>query len=208
MTTIYTFGDSVLDCARYNEHGITPTGLLASNDDVLFPEFRGRDLRTTLGRNVSTIERAVDGSTVSDLLAQIEVGPVPEGALTLLTIGGNDLLLGLVVGDEADFTNFRRALRSSTSRLEHTRLLIGNVYDPSFRDDRRNFLSVEPVVARSAHRRVNTILAEEASRVGATLVDLHAHFLGGDSSWFTRTIEPSLTGASEIRRTVLRALDL
>jgi hypothetical protein len=49
---------------------------------------------------------------------------------------------------------------------------------------------------------VNRILAEAGSRYGA-LVDLHAHFLRGNLSWFTQTIEPSLIGASEIRRCFL-----
>jgi acyl-CoA thioesterase I len=35
------------------------------------------------------------------------------------------------------------------------------------------------------------------------LIDLHAHFLTGDPSWFTQIIEPSLQGASEIRRCFL-----
>jgi acyl-CoA thioesterase-1 len=43
------------------------------------------------------------------------------------------------------------------------------------------------------------VLAAAATRAG-TLVDLHGWFLRGDPSWFTRTIEPSLRGASEIRR--------
>ena len=41
-----------------------------------------------------------------------------------------------------------------------------------------------------------------AARHG-TLVDLHAHFLTGDRSWFEMNIEPSLTGASEVRRCFL-----
>src|SRR5207248_1660995 len=45
-TTLYTFGDSILDCGHYNAHGVTPGGLLVRNDDRLFPEFRGRDLAT------------------------------------------------------------------------------------------------------------------------------------------------------------------
>ncbi len=44
---------------------------------------------------------------------------------------------------------------------------------------------------------MNGVIAELAKRSGA-LVDLHAHFLTGDSSWFTQIIEPSLQGASEI----------
>jgi hypothetical protein len=33
------------------------------------------------------------------------------------------------------------------------------------------------------------------------LVDVHAHFLRGDPPWLVPTIEPSLVGASEERRT-------
>jgi acyl-CoA thioesterase-1 len=28
--TLYTFGDSILDCGRYNEHGIDPGQLIAT----------------------------------------------------------------------------------------------------------------------------------------------------------------------------------
>ncbi|MBA2565084.1 MAG: hypothetical protein H0V09_06635 [Gemmatimonadetes bacterium] len=49
---------------------------------------------------------------------------------------------------------------------------------------------------------MNEVLARLATRYGR-LVDLHAHFLTGDPSWFTRTIEPSLRGASEVRRAFL-----
>lgn len=206
MNAIYTFGDSILDCGRYNAHGVTPARLLARNDDRLFPDFRGRDLRTTLGRDVVATERAVDGSTVADLDRQLVAGRVPEGAITILTIGGNDLLQGLVTRDNRAFTAFEETLRRALSALGHARLFVGNVYDPSFGDDSNNFVGVEPSVARRAHKRVNEILAAETALAGGTLVDLHAHFLTGDASWFTSVIEPSLKGASEIRRAMLVAI--
>src|SRR5438128_491252 len=56
--TVYTFGDSVLDCARYNEHGVHPGQLLVRNDDALFPEFAGRDLQTRGPARL--VHRAVD----------------------------------------------------------------------------------------------------------------------------------------------------
>ncbi len=205
MTTVYTFGDSILDCARYNDHGATPATLLARNDDRLFPEFRGRDLSTTFGQTVAVVERAVDGSTVVDVPRQLATAPVPDGAVTLLTIGGNDLLHGLVYGDIREFAKFQRFVRRILGALEHTRLFVGNVYDPSFGDDARNFLDIDPTVARRSHRRVNEMLSAETARMGGTLVDLHAHFLMGDASWFTSVIEPSLVGASEVRRAVLAA---
>jgi hypothetical protein len=52
---------------------------------------------------------------------------------------------------------------------------------------------------------MNAILAEAGRRYGAS-VDLHRHFLGGDPTWFTRTIEPSLVGASEVRAAFLPAI--
>jgi hypothetical protein len=81
-------------------------------------------------------------------------------------------------------------------------VLLGNVYDPTFGDDSRNFLGIDPALARANHTGLNAVLAEAAARHG-TLVDLHAHFLRGDPSWLTSIIEPSLVGASEVRRCFL-----
>ena len=45
--TVYTFRDSILDCARYNEYGVHPGQLIVRNDDGLFPDFKGRDLSSS-----------------------------------------------------------------------------------------------------------------------------------------------------------------
>lgn len=81
-------------------------------------------------------------------------------------------------------------------------MLLGNVYDPTIGDDRRNFVGVDPAVARTNLQRMNTMIEKIANRYGH-VVDLHAHFLTGEPSWFTATIEPSLRGASEVRRAFL-----
>jgi len=63
-----TFGDSVLDCARYNERGLDPGHLIVRNDDALFPEFRGRDLHA---RGPAVLEhRAQDGARIDALPRQ------------------------------------------------------------------------------------------------------------------------------------------
>ncbi|HEX2172052.1 MAG TPA: SGNH/GDSL hydrolase family protein [Dehalococcoidia bacterium] len=200
---IWTFGDSILDCARYNEHGITPGELIIRNDDRLFPEFRGQDLSSRAGGPPRLEHRAVDGATIRSLPAQARgiAGP----GVALLTIGGNDLLSGLVVDSGPGIEAFGRALTAFLENVPIRPVLIGNVYDPTFGDDSQNFLGVDPAMARSNHRRVNETLAEAGARYGA-LVDLHGHFLTGDPSWYTRIIEPSLTGASEVRRCFLRHL--
>jgi acyl-CoA thioesterase-1 len=198
--TLYTFGDSILDCGHYNAHGVHPGGLLVQNDDRLFPEFRGRDLASHM--EVRLEHRATDGATVASLARQVAGLRVEGAAVALLTVGGNDLIRGLAGDTGPEVERFAEALEAFLRALPIRPVLIGTVYDPTFGDDRRNFLGVEPAVARANHRRVNGVLADLAAHYGA-LVDLHAHFLTGDPAWYTHTIEPSLSGASEVRRAFL-----
>ena len=205
--TLLTFGDSVLDCGHYNAHGLTPGRLLLRNDDALFPEFKGLDLEHE--RGAARLEhRAVDGATVAGLPAQARGLRPPAGAAAaLLTVGGNDLLRGLAADRSgAGVRGFESALSDFLRALPVRPVLLGTVYDPTFGDDARNFLGVPAALARMNHRRVNEVIAALAARHGGRLVDLHAHFLRGDPSWFTRTIEPSLVGASEVRRAFRAAL--
>jgi acyl-CoA thioesterase-1 len=197
MPTLLTFGDSILDCGRYNDRGIHPGQLLVRNDDVLFPDFRGQDLAHL--RPARLDHRAVDGGTVQDLAAQSRGLRRGEGPrVALLTVGGNDLLRGLAADTGPGLKAFEAALLRFLRGLDVDRVLVGTVYDPTFGDDGRNFLGVDAKVARANLRRVNAVLAVAAQTHGA-LVDLEAHFLRGDPSWFTHTIEPSLRGASEVR---------
>ena len=200
MITVYTFGDSILDCGHYNDYGVHPGQLVVRNDDRLFPEFEGKDLAS---RSEARLEhRAVDGATVDGLQSQARGLKVNAQAVAVLTIGGNDLLRGLVTDDGSGIRRFAQTLEAFLKQLPIRPVFVGNVYDPSFGDDTRNFLGVDPKLARENHRRINFVLAEMGSKYGA-LVDLHAHFLKGDPSWYTYTIEPSLTGASEVRRAFL-----
>ena len=203
--TLLTFGDSILDCGHYNAHGVHPGALLVRNDDRLFPEFQGRDLQHSRGA-ARLDHRAVDGATVAGLPAQARGLRSPQGpAAALLTVGGNDLLRGLAGDGGAGLRAFEAALSGFLRTLPVRPVLLGTVYDPTFGDDARNFLGVPAALARANHRRVNDILGALAARHGR-LVDLHAHFLRGDPSWFVRTIEPSLVGASEVRRAFWAAL--
>ncbi len=204
MLTVRTFGDSILDCARYNEHRVDPGRLLVENDDALFPEFRGRDLSH---RGETRLDhRAVDGSVVDDLPDQVDGLVVDGPSIALLTIGGNDLLMGLLDDRGPGIEEFARKLGRFLEALPIRPVLIGTVYDPTFGDDDLNVFGVAPAWGRENHRRINASLAELAKAYGA-LVDLHRHFLKGRPDWFTRTIEPSLTGASEVRRCFLEAIE-
>jgi lysophospholipase L1-like esterase len=200
---VWTFGDSILDCRHYNERGLDPGQLLIRNDDALFPEFRGQDLQS---RGPAWLEhRAVDGATVDGLESQARGVKAAAASVALLTVGGNDLLRGLASDTGPGVRRFEAALDAFLRRLPIRPVLLGTVYDPTFGDDSRNFLSVPPRIARANHRRVNDVIVALAGRYGR-VADLHAHFLRGQPDWYTRTIEPSLIGASEIRRVFLREL--
>ena len=200
MFTLYTFGDSILDCGRYNPYGIHPGQLLVQNDDGRFPEFRGQDL---LSHGSARLEhRAQDGATVDSLPGQIRNLQVNGPAAAIITVGGNDLIRGLIRDSGPGIAAFQRDLEAFVRALPIRPVFLGNVYDPTFGDDERNFLGVEPAVGRRNHRALHDAIANIADRYG-TLVDLHAHFLTGDPAWFTYTIEPSLLGASEVRRAFL-----
>lgn len=200
MVTLYTFGDSILDCGRYNEFGVHPGQLLVYNDARLFPEFQGQDLAS---RGSARLEhRALDGATVDGLPFQAQGLRVEERAIALITIGGNDLLRGLIHDTGTGIATFANTLDTFVQQLPIRPVLLGNVYDPTLGDDNRNFLGVDSAIARQNLQRMNTMIQEIANRYGQ-LVNLHAHFLTGDLSWFTATIEPSLKGASEVRRAFL-----
>jgi acyl-CoA thioesterase-1 len=205
MATIYTFGDSVLDCARYNDHDVHPGALIVQNDDALFPEFRGQDLAHRGGGRL--VARASDGAMLDALGRQSrDVAPDPRGA-ALVSIGGNDLLQRMLLAPSAAVEAFGRALEARIAALPIRPVFLANVYDPTFGEEGRESALLSPGAdrerARANHRRVNQLIAEVAARHGA-LVDLHTHFLeSGDPSWVTSVIEPSLRGASEIRRCFL-----
>ena len=203
MPTLFTFGDSVLDCAVYNDEGVHPGALLVRNEDALFPAFRGRDL-ATLGAGWALEHRAVDGATLPSLPRQRRGATLIAGDLALVTIGGNDLLGGLALDPTgAAIARFGEDLDAFLATLAPAKVLLGNVYDPTFGDDRRNFLGVDPALPRRNLARMNALLA---SRPGTTPVDVHGRFLQGTTDLFTRVIEPSLRGASEVRAAFLPAV--
>lgn len=182
MLTVYTFGDSILDCGHYNVYGIHPAGLLVRNDGRLFPEFEGRDLQSR--HPVQLEHRAVDGATVAGLASQargLAAGSKEQPSLALLTVGGNDLIRGLAADAGPGMREFERSLSAFLESLPLRPVYIGTVYDPTFGDDSRNFLGVAPALARANLGRINDILRAFGSRHGRP-VDIEAHFLSGEAS--------------------------
>jgi acyl-CoA thioesterase-1 len=200
MVSVSPFGDSMLDGGHSKAFSIDPGQLLMHNDDRLFPEFHGQDL-TSLGP-ARLIHRAQGGDTLSSLPALARGLRVEEEAIALLTIEGNDVLRKPDRGPGPEMQRFAEALDTFLQSLPMRPVFFGNVSDPTFGNDRLNFLDIELSIVWHSPRLMNEVIAELAERYGA-LVDLHAHFLTADPSWLTQIIEPSLRGASEIRRCFL-----
>ncbi len=68
--------------------------------------------------------------------------------IALITIGGNDPVQGLIQDSGAGIASFANTLDTFVQQLPIRPVVLGNVYDPTFGDDRRNFLWVEPAITR------------------------------------------------------------
>ena len=135
-----------------------------------------------------------DGSRVDDLPRQARGLHIDGPALAVLTVGGNDLLGGLIDDDGPGIPAFARKLTAFLDALPIRPVVLGTVYDPTFGDDAAaGGTFPNPKRARVNFDRMNATLRELAPAYGV-LADLHAHFLTGRPDWFVRTIEPSLRG--------------
>jgi acyl-CoA thioesterase I len=201
---VYFFGDSVFDCGRYNVQRETPSSLLYRNRDDLFPDFRGQDLKTTFTK-YDVRDLSIDGAIIEDLMQQHRGAHFGPNDVVLISIGGNDFLHGLFRDpDGSEIDEFLRQYGFVLSQIP-SKKVIANVYDPFFGKTEENVFfrdsGVDLELIRRNYERLNQGIEKLALRYG-TLLDIKSHFLTGTPSWFEQTIEPSLRGASEIRRVV------
>lgn len=214
---------------------VAPLGaasLLHRNDDERFPEFAGDDLASRWAE-VAHVNLAEDGATITDVFAlqldglEAAVGDA-RGAhvLVTLTVGANDLLhaamsrpsASLMKAKVRDITDAYAALvRRIGEVVPGARLLLTTVCDPSdgtgqvpgVLDDDEAFPLEHVAAFNAAVRRVAATLPN------ASVADAHAAFVGhgvtaetDEERWFWRRamMEPSLAGASELRRVWLSLL--
>ena len=199
---------------------------LVANDDARWPEFAGRDLQT-LSPGVAAQTLAADGATIGDLFS--EQLPLVDGGggptLVTLTLGGSDLLgaFGGVAGAARMAAAVRDIVQAYSHcvgelarRLPDATLVLTTVCDPTDGTGQapglvvgRAALPLAELAALNAHIR------QLAARTpGARLADAHAHFMGHGATapeaerWYWRrsVVEPSVVGASELRRVWLEAL--
>lgn len=235
FTRYYALGDSISidvypasDAARrfpgrYSTDRLGAVSLLVRNDDKLWPEFRGRDLRTlqpSLQFDADRHDLTSDGATTHSVLRQLEsIEPGDEPTLVTITAGGNDLLGAIGAPGPSPARAIFERLRTAVARIFELRpnatIVIGTVYDPS--DGTRRL----PGYTRTLDREDawlteyndlirHLVMTDRRLR----LADIHAHFMGHgltapqDEQWYLREsiIEPSARGASEVRRLWLAAI--
>jgi GDSL-like lipase/acylhydrolase family protein len=198
--------------------------LLYSNDDVRWPDFRGRDLARAHA-DIEFLNLAEDGAMIDDVateeLARLGRDSDDPGILLTLTAGGNDLLDALAAGQtlerevrriEGRYTDL---VATVLEELSAATLMLTTVYDPTDGTGRLPGLeSAGPLPLDFLDRFNQTVhdLAQESDRI--LLADVHRRFLGHGASapererwyWRRNPIEPNARGASEIRRVWLETM--
>ena len=202
---------------------VAPIGaasLLHRNDDGRWPEEQGADL-SSMFPGIALRNLATDGATIGEVFGEqlTQLEDSEADTLVTLSVGGNDLLsafankpratlLASIARDVADAYEFlldaiRRARPSSL-------ILLTTIYDPS---DGTGTIpgvleNVGPLPLEVLHRMNACIATLAEGTPGAELADVHARFLGHGATapeadrWYWRRslIEPSASGAHEIRR--------
>jgi hypothetical protein len=201
--------------------GLGAASLFYRNHDEVWPDFRGLDLRTSFPA-IRYECLATDGARTRDVLAdqlpQLE-GRDREPTLVTLTAGGNDLLdvlRGLTGSDPTDgiLGRIDEILLRLERLLPERTVLVATVYDPT--DGGPDLMGVrlrerEHGLLARLNQGIRDLCAAHSSVI---LADVAAHFRGHGLSadpadrwyWEEAPIEPSATGASEVRRLWLSLL--
>jgi lysophospholipase L1-like esterase len=220
-----SLGDSMSIDAYAGGPGCGAPSLLLRNREEDFPEWRGRDLTTTLP-GARLIPLAMDGGTSSTVryaqiprLREMNIRP----SLVTLTMGGNDLLQSL--GSDTAAQAAHRALEENGRAIltalrdlcgPGVPILLGTVYDPSdgTGDTARLQIMAWPTALEWIGR-FNDTLRALADEHGATVADIHGAFLGhglhvgspaqpdprpaNRDLYYCGVIEPNAWGASALR---------
>jgi lysophospholipase L1-like esterase len=196
--------------------------LLHTNEDVRWPEFRGRDLGR-LNPHIEFLNLAEDGAMIDDVateeLARLGHDSDDPEILLTLTAGGNDLLDALATGRslerevrviERRFTDLVATVREE---LPAATLVLTTVYDPTDGTGRLpGFEGRLPIEYLERFNDGVRAAADDGDHI--LLADVHHHFLGHGMKvkeperwyWSRNPIEPNARGASEIRRVWLEAV--
>jgi lysophospholipase L1-like esterase len=213
--------------SRGFDGGLGSASLFWQNDDELWPEFAGNDLRTRFP-NARFLHLAQDGGTIHTVRqlqlpqAKAEVGA--KNAIVTLSVGGNDTLQALELAGPRDLEPAMRHIERDLAHLVReireglpaAHLILTTVYDPT--DGTGVLLGHESEGRLPIHllQQLNEFTRELASSTpNTTLADVERHFFGhgieggatdGYYFWPGSIVEPGARGCSEIRRLWLEAI--
>jgi hypothetical protein len=226
--TAVILGDNLSTSPTFNK---SYAGLLAENDDALFPDFAGRSLGEVvqLGRGGNSFRSTARSNEPPDLESH-------HPDVVIVELGSNDLMgvfLRMVRSEtlRADFSPEMDEIRTDARAVFATmpggaRVFVTNVYDPTDgQGDVAELASklippglgidvsvLTPELTLAVIAEGNRIIEEEAAAIGADVVDIRAHFLGhgfhasGDDKWMRGIFDPTLRGAHELRRVLWRSI--
>jgi GDSL-like Lipase/Acylhydrolase family len=190
MPHIVLLGDSVFDNGAY----------VSGGPDVV------RQLRSIMGNEVQVTLAAVDGSTVQDVVQQLQ--RVRNASHLVISAGGNDALLQSGVLDErvrsvsealervaAVQKAFERAYESMLQQVLERQLptAVCTIYDPRYSEPMRS-------VGRVALSAFNDSITRQAFQNGTDIVDLR--IVCDQDADFVNAVEPSVAGGAKIANAI------
>jgi lysophospholipase L1-like esterase len=221
-------GDSISD-----NGGMGPFfyNLLFQNDDTMYPQWAGLDLKTKFNVQMH-VHGAVAGSQSKDVQGQVAALPatLPGPVLVTITTGGNDLRAAAPQAISGMDQQYLDQMRSSidgylTDLTKPGRfgagvtvyVLQANIYDPT--DKTGNFSNCPlPLslymsnMADAIFGRWNQVISDELPKFPESVVEpLHDDFLGHgihdtDNWFFGDCIHPNTKGHHQLRRLIWKAL--
>ncbi len=221
-------GDSISIDEYAGGPGWGAISLFYRNKDDRYPEFKGKDLRSTYP-GIDLHYLASDGATCSTVLEeQLPALPPADDNPTIitLTVGGNDFLTALGLGGGIDRgasddfrSNLVEILETLCEHFPNSFIILGTIYDPTDGVGDLALLDVDVQEAYALFRAFNKAIFDIGEAYGGHIADIYSHFLGhgsqspyrkgltsDDSSyWYVQEIEPNARGAHEIRRLFLEA---
>jgi lysophospholipase L1-like esterase len=218
-------GDSISD-----KGGMGPFfyDLLATNDDTAYPKWKGKDLKSKFGQDLTVVSNAKGGAVSGDLPAQVTNLPasLPGPVAVTITIGGNDMQVNIVNilqgKDQPDRDAMRANLKAALTELTtpdrfgkgvEVHVFEADIYDPT--GGKGDFskegcpapLSFLPVTPTDTFfTNWNAVVNDEVPKHGVSLVEpLHDNFYTHSLSnktdgWFYKDcIHPNTAGHDQIR---------
>ncbi|MCK6529136.1 SGNH/GDSL hydrolase family protein [Myxococcota bacterium] len=241
-TRVIFLGDSITAGVGVSGGGEPYADLLLQNDDEGWPEGTGQDLATLFPTVTEVIDESFGGALTIDVvnvqIPAVEARlsfPAEGETLVVMTAGGNDAQLALVLPENVDIIlgNIETNLRTAAEWfLDPARFPDGvwfyatNVYEPTdgVGQSAECFFGFDFADMLPALDGGNEQMRGVAEDLGFSMVDMRGHFLGhgfyhddaqnpwydadDSTKWFSSDcIHPNNRGHHELRRLFYHAID-